>query len=742
MADYTGLNQEQLNAVYHTEGPLLILAGAGSGKTRAITHRIAYLIEEVGVNPYNIMAITFTNKAAKEMRQRVDDLVSYGADDVWVATFHSTCVRILRRHIELLGYDRSFTIYDTDDQKSLLKECYKYLQIDPKNFPERATLGEISNAKNEFKTPEEYATENQDNFRKVKIGQLYTEYQKRLKANNALDFDDLLFKTVELFQFHPNILEQYQERFRYIMVDEYQDTNKIQFLFVSMLARKYRNLCVVGDDDQSIYRFRGADIRNILDFEQVFRDTKVIKLEQNYRSTKNILQAANEVIANNHDRKSKKLWTHNAQGEQISFRQYENEYDEADGIVKELRQLHERQGISYEDCSILYRTNAQSRVLEEKLLLYNIPYRIFGGINFYQRKEVKDLLSYLKVINNGSDDLAVKRIINVPKRGIGLTTLDKVNQYAQTYNMNFLDALFEVEHIPELKRAAEKIKGFTDLIQGFRDRLKSISLSQLFQDILDQTGYRRELEQEKTEEAMARIDNIDELMNKIVNYEDNAENPTLDELLEEIALVADIDNLEDERSCVVLMTLHSAKGLEFPHVFISGMEDGLFPGMMSVLADDPTEMEEERRLCYVGITRAQESLHLSSARRRMVRGESHFSKVSRFVQEIPKDLMDFGKPGQLGATKSSPINGTAGGNTFASPRKASAFTTPYQSKPIPMNSAVTIEYAVGDTVRHIKFGQGVVTEIRPGGRDYEVTVDFVKVGVKKMFASFAKLKKL
>lgn len=381
-------------------------------------------------------------------------------------------------------------------------------------------------------------------------------------------------------------------------------------------------------------------------------------------------------------------------------------------------------------------------MLEEKLLLYNIPYRIFGGINFYQRKEVKDLLSYLKVINNGSDDLAVKRIINVPKRGIGLTTLDKVNQYAQTYNMNFLDALFEVEHIPELKRAAEKIKGFTDLIQGFRDRLKSISLSQLFQDILDQTGYRRELEQEKTEEAMARIDNIDELMNKIVNYEDNAENPTLDELLEEIALVADIDNLEDERSCVVLMTLHSAKGLEFPHVFISGMEDGLFPGMMSVLADDPTEMEEERRLCYVGITRAQESLHLSSARRRMVRGESHFSKVSRFVQEIPKDLMDFGKPGQLGATKSSPINGTAGGNTFASPRKASAFTTPYQSKPIPMNSAVTIEYAVGDTVRHIKFGQGVVTEIRPGGRDYEVTVDFVKVGVKKMFASFAKLKKL
>jgi DNA helicase-2/ATP-dependent DNA helicase PcrA len=742
MADYTGLNQEQQNAVYHTEGPLLILAGAGSGKTRAITHRIAYLIEEVGVNPYHIMAITFTNKAAAEMRQRVDDLVSYGAEDVWVATFHSTCVRILRRHIDLLGYDRNFTIYDTDDQKSLLKECYKFLQIDPKNFPERATLGEISNAKNEFKTPEEYARENQDNFRKVRIGQLYTEYQKRLKANNALDFDDLLFKVVELFQFQPAILEQYQERFRYIMVDEYQDTNKIQFLFVSMLARKYRNLCVVGDDDQSIYKFRGADIRNILDFEQVFQDTKVIKLEQNYRSTKNILQAANEVIANNHDRKSKKLWTDNALGEKIAFRQFENEYDEADGIVKELRGLHERQGIPYEDCSILYRTNAQSRVLEEKLLLYNIPYRIFGGINFYQRKEVKDLLSYLKVINNGMDDLAVKRIINVPKRGIGLTTLDKVNQYAQTYHMNFLDALFEADQIPELKRAAEKIKGFTDLIQGFRDQLQSMSLVELFQDILDQTGYRRELEQEKTEEAMARIENIDELMNKIVNYEDNAENPTLDELLEEIALVADIDNLEDERSCVVLMTLHSAKGLEFPHVFLSGMEDGLFPGMMSVLADDPMEMEEERRLCYVGITRAQETLHLSAARRRMVRGESRFSKVSRFVEEIPKDLMDFGKPGELGARKSNGTSGYSGANTFAAPRKPSVFAKPYQSKPIPMNSAVTIDYEVGDTVKHIKFGQGVVTEIRPGGRDYEVTVDFVKVGVKKMFASFAKLKKL
>lgn len=747
MADYTGLNREQQEAVYHTEGPLLILAGAGSGKTRAITHRIAYLIEEKGINPYHIMAITFTNKAAAEMRQRVDDLVSYGGNDVWIATFHSTCVRILRRHIDLLGYDRSFTIYDTDDQKSLIKECYKALKIDPKGFPERGTIAEISGAKNEFKTPAEYCEENRDDFRKTVIGKLYTEYQKRLRDNNALDFDDLLFKTVELFQFQPQVLEQYQERFRYIMVDEYQDTNKIQFLFVSMLARKYRNLCVVGDDDQSIYKFRGADIRNILDFENVFGDARVIKLEQNYRSTKNILDAANEVIGNNHGRKAKRLWTDNVRGDKISFRQYETEYDEADGMVKELRYMHEQKGIPFESCAVLYRTNAQSRVLEEKLLLYNIPYRIFGGINFYQRKEVKDLLCYLKVIHNGMDDLAVKRIINVPKRGIGQTTLNKVEQYAGAYGMNFLDALFQADQIPDLKRAADKIKGFTELIRGFREQLDTLSLAGLFQEVLEQTGYRRELEKEKTEEAQVRMENIDELMNKIVDYEDNAENPDLGGLLEEIALVADIDNLRDDRGCVVLMTLHSAKGLEFPHVFMTGMEDGLFPGMRSILADDPAELEEERRLCYVGITRAEQTLHMSAARRRMLRGESHFSKVSRFVEEMPEKMMDSGVSGQPGAVKHSFAgemlfgSNTGKGRSFANSSRQTAFARPYQAKPMPLNGRVSIDYEVGDTVKHIKFGQGVVTDIKPGGRDYEVTVDFARVGVKKMFASFAKLKK-
>ena len=741
MADYTELNQEQQAAVHHTDGPLLILAGAGSGKTRAITYRIAWLIEEMGISPYQIMAITFTNKAADEMRQRVDALVPFGGDQVWIATFHSTCVRILRRHIELLGYDRNFTIYDTDDQKSLIKECYKALQIDPKNIPERAAMNEISNAKNEFLTAEDYCRENQDDFRKSRIGEIYREYQKRLRANNALDFDDLLFRAVELFQFHPEILEQYQERFRYIMVDEYQDTNRIQFLFVRMIAGKYRNLCVVGDDDQSIYRFRGADIRNILDFEKVFSDAAVIKLEQNYRSTGNILNAANEVSTNNRGRIAKRLWTENAEGQKIRYREFESEYDEAEGIARELKAMNAR-GIPYEDCAILYRTNAQSRVLEEKLLLYNIPYRIFGGVNFYQRKEVKDLLCYLKVIDNGRDDLAVRRIVNVPKRGIGMTSIERAAQYTQEQGGNLLDALFEAEQVPGLKRAEAKIRGFTDLILEFRARAAESSLSELFEDILEKTGYRKELEQEQTEEALARLGNLDELLNKIVDYEEHADEPDLSGLLEEIALVADIDNLEENRSCVVLMTLHSAKGLEFPHVFLSGMEEGLFPGMMSILAEDSSELEEERRLCYVGITRAQKTLHMSGARRRMVHGESRYSKASRFVEEIPEEYMEYGeqddRPRARGYAAGS--GGTLSGKVSSG--KTGYFKKPYQSYAMPLNQAVSIDYAVGDRVKHIKFGQGTVTEIRPGGRDYEVTVDFEKVGVKKMFASFAKLKKM
>ncbi|MGN0244204.1 MAG: DNA helicase PcrA [Lachnospiraceae bacterium] len=743
MADYSTLNEKQQQAVFQTEGPVLVLAGAGSGKTRAITHRIAYLIEEMGVNPYHIMAITFTNKAAREMKERVDALVSYGSEAVWVATFHSTCVRILRQHIERIGYDRNFTIYDTDDQKNLIKQCYKKLQIDPKNFPEKTTLSEISKAKDEFLTPADYRREHENDFRRLKIADLYQEYQKELQANNALDFDDLLFKTVELFQFHPDVLEQYQERFRYIMVDEYQDTNTIQFMFVNMLARKYRNLCVVGDDDQSIYKFRGANILNILNFEQQFPDAAVIKLEQNYRSTKNILEAANCVIANNHGRKAKTLWTANEEGEKISLAQYESEYDEADGVTRQIQNVVSESGASYADCAILYRTNAQSRVLEEKLLMRSIPYRIFGGVNFYQRKEIKDLISYLKVVFNGVDDMAVRRIINVPKRGIGATTLDKVAVYAEERNIDFMQALFEAEEIPGIKKAAEKIKTFTDLIQELRAIAATPSegfLEHLYEQLLEKTGYRQALVDEKTEESMARVENIDELQSKIATYESEAELPSLGGLLEEIALVADIDNLDDERECVVLMTLHSAKGLEFPYVFLTGLEDGLFPGMMSILAEGEEELEEERRLCYVGITRAERGLYISAARRRMVRGESRYSKLSRFVEEIPEELlqgtakMRMAKPDVLAQAKST-VQQRMG--SFGKP-----FAHSYQSRSFASNAPIQIDYAVGDTVRHIKFGQGVVTEIVAGGRDYEVTVDFAKVGVKKMFASFAKLKKL
>lgn len=606
MGIYDTLNEQQQEAVFCTEGPLLLLAGAGSGKTRVLTHRIAYLIEQ-GVNPYHIMAITFTNKAAKEMRERVDDLVGYGAEHIWVSTFHSTCVRILRRHIDKLGYGNSFTIYDADDQKSLIRQICKQYKIDTKMMPERSIINAISSAKDDFITPSEYELKYQYDFRKKKIGDIYKEYQKQLKANNALDFDDLIFKTVELFQFHPEILDEYQERFRYIMVDEYQDTNTIQFQLISMLARKYHNLCVVGDDDQSIYKFRGANIKNILNFENVFPEAETIKLEQNYRSTQNILNAANEVIRNNRGRKQKKLWTENDEGELIEFHQFGTEYEEARQIIEEIEKL-QKEGCEYKNMAVLYRTNAQSRVFEESFMLKNIPYRIVGGTNFYQRKEIKDFICYLKSIDNGMDDLAVRRIINVPRRGIGAATIEKISVYAMEHNLSFLDACFEAEQITTLGNARKKIQGFADMIQDFRNQQAKSSLEELFHYIADQTGYIKELEAEETEEAAGRIENIHELLNKVVTYEAEAEIPSLSQLLEEIALVADIDNLEESENRVVLMTLHSAKGLEFPYVFICGMEDGIFPSYMTMISEDDEDMEEERRLCYVGITRAKEKL--------------------------------------------------------------------------------------------------------------------------------------
>ncbi|MDY4597317.1 DNA helicase PcrA [Faecalimonas umbilicata] len=741
MSIYDTLNAEQREAVFHTEGPLLILAGAGSGKTRVLTHRIAYLIEEKGINPWNILAITFTNKAAGEMRERVDDIVGFGSESIWVSTFHSTCVRILRRHIDRLGYDNNFTIYDSDDQKTLMKDVCKLLQIDTKTYRERTILSAISSAKDEMVTPEEYELNAYGDFSKKKIAEAYKEYERQLKANNALDFDDLLVKTVQLFQTQPEILEYYQDRFRYIMVDEYQDTNTVQFKLISLLAAKYKNLCVVGDDDQSIYKFRGANIQNILSFEKEFEHTKVIKLEQNYRSTSTILDAANAVIKNNVGRKAKSLWTENEEGEKIQFRQFDTAYDEAEYIVGDIRERVDNGKAAYCDHAVLYRTNAQSRLFEEKMITANIPYKIVGGVNFYARKEIKDLLAYLKTIDNGKDDLAVRRIINVPKRGIGLTTVNRITEAAQQRGISFYEALCSADLVPGLGRSIAKLESFAAMIEYFRKEAEHLSITELMEEILTETGYVEELKAEGEEEAEARLQNIDEFLNKIAAYEESCEEelPTLSGFLEEVALVADIDSLDEESDYVVLMTLHSAKGLEFPYVYLAGMEDGIFPSYMTITADDPTEIEEERRLCYVGITRAKKELAMTCARRRMIRGETQYNKMSRFLKEVPPQLLSTGKiveKEELELPKQ---------NSYVQ-AKQSFQAKPFMiSKPVQqfgVKSGEGLSYGVGDRVRHMKFGEGTVTAITEGGRDYEVSVDFDSAGTKKMFASFAKLQKV
>ena len=790
MASYDTLNPRQLEAVLHTEGPLLILAGAGSGKTRVLTHRVAYLIEEKEVNPWNIMAITFTNKAAGEMRERVDKLVTFGAESVWVSTFHSSCVKILRRFIDRLGYENNFTIYDTDDQKTLMKQIIKKMDLDPKKFKERSILSTISSAKNELIDPEEFRLNAGGEWHTKKIAEIYQMYQQELKKNNALDFDDLIFKTVDLLRVDKDVLEYYQERFRYIMVDEYQDTNTAQFQLISLLAGKYKNLCVVGDDDQSIYKFRGANISNILDFEESFPGAKVIKLEQNYRSTSHILDAANAVIRNNKGRKSKILWTDKGEGEPVIFRQYEQSYDEANGIVSDIL----KDGREYQNYAVLYRTNAQSRLLEEKCIAYNVPYRLVGGVNFYQRKEIKDILAYMKTIANGQDDLAVQRIINVPKRGIGATSVGKIIAWASAEGMSFYQGCVRAAAVPGLGKTAGKVKQFVDEIESLRDRMQdeNYSIRNLIEDILEETGYRKELEAEGEVESQTRLENIDELINKAVSYAEESEHPDLNEFLEEVSLVADVDRMDDSENRVTLMTLHSAKGLEFPVVYLSGLEDGLFPSSMSIMSDDPTDIEEERRLCYVGITRAMEKLVITSARLRMVNGETHYSKVSRFVEEIPKELMDmqkleprFGRSisrdesadddlpwnqsqKKLGVSKfgmktnsyalpdsdifNKPMTGTysslgndrtgSGFGKGSSPGSLSSSTKPGFGKEFTVSRSTSLDYVEGDRVRHIKFGEGTVQNIKDGGRDFEVTVEFDRAGVKKMFASFAKLQKV
>ena len=734
---YETLNEPQREAVFYTDGPLLILAGAGSGKTRVLTHRIAYLIREKSVNPWNILAITFTNKAAGEMRQRVDNLVGFGSESIWVSTFHSACVRILRRYIDRLGYDTRFTIYDTDDQKTLMKEVCRKCGIDTKQFKERMLLSVISSAKNEMVMPEEFELNAGGDFSQLKIAKVYREYEAQLRANNALDFDDLLVKTVQLLDTQPDVLESYQERFRYIMVDEYQDTNTVQFRLIRLLAGKYRNLCVVGDDDQSIYKFRGANIRNILDFEKEYPDARVIRLEQNYRSTGNILNAANHVICNNRGRKEKTLWTENGDGDRIRLGQFDTGYDEADFIASDIRKSV-REGASYNDNAILYRTNAQSRLFEEKFVAMNIPYKIVGGINFYARREIKDILAYLKTVDNGKDDLAVRRIINVPKRGIGLTTINRVQESAAACGIGFYEALLAPDLIAGIGRSGAKLDSFAALIEYFKGQAERESLTDLLNEIIEKTGYIENLEADDPVDAETRIQNIDELLNKAAAYEedcaDKGEPADLSGFLEEVALVADIDSLDEDQDYVVLMTLHSAKGLEFPHVYMAGMEDGLFPSYMTVTGDDPEELEEERRLCYVGITRAEQKLTLTCARCRMVRGETQYNKLSRFVREIPAELLDTGagqrpvKPLFMDRPESK--QASVGKGAFSVLKKGSQLTAEKPGK---------LTYDVGDRVRHVKFGEGTVLEIKDGGRDHEVTVEFDTAGIRKMFAMFAKL---
>lgn len=848
MSIYDTLNARQKEAVLQINGPVLILAGAGSGKTRVLTHRIAYMIEKEGVNPWNILAITFTNKAAGEMRERVDDIVGFGSESIWVSTFHSTCVRILRRYADRIGYDNSFTIYDTDDSKNIIKEVCKRLQVDTKLYKERSLMSAISSAKDELISPTEFELNTIGDFGKRKIAEVYREYQKTLKKNNAMDFDDLIVKTVELFKSCPDVLNSYQERFKYIMVDEYQDTNTAQFELVRLLASKYRNLCVVGDDDQSIYKFRGANINNILDFEKVFPEAKVIKLEQNYRSTQNILSAANNVIRNNMERKEKALWTEKGEGDQIHFRQFDTAYEEAEFIASDIGKKKRNGLADYKDCAVLYRTNAQSRLLEERFIMEGIPYDVVGGVNFYSRKEIKDILAYLKTIDNGKDDLAVKRIINVPRRGIGAATINKVQDYADENGISFYDALRRKEEIASLGRSGVKLDPFVTMIQAFRAKMEYFSLEELVNDVIETTGYVKELKESDDEDADDRINNIDEFVSKVVAYEESHEEASLSEFLEEVALVADIDGVDSDNNKVLLMTLHSAKGLEFPFVYLTGMEDGIFPSYMTITSDDPTAIEEERRLAYVGITRAKEDLTLTCARMRMIRGETQYNMVSRFVKEIPEKLLDnslpivkkkdkdefvyadgsaeknrfqavpfkttggfsrFGQtaPGSssFGAGKGSFGKNSFGsgfgagtntgssfgaGNTFGSgsnfgrsakkeETEAAPFTgysygagsygrpravvkpkrTAEENKPFIArglssldgvqglqkgmgNSPTGLDYKEGDRVRHLKYGEGTVSAIVEGPRDYQVTVQFDSVGQKIMYAAFAKLKKI
>lgn len=789
--DLKELNNEQKKGVLCTEGPLLILAGAGSGKTRVLTYRTCHLIKDMGVKPYNIMAITFTNKAAKEMKSRIRDMIGDTdfLGEVWVSTFHSACVRILRRFASYIGYGNNFTIYDTDDTKKLMKQLFKDMNINNKDLKEKMVLNKISSLKNELIGPEDFANTYSNNPNNKIIQQIYFEYESRLRQSNAMDFDNLIMNTVRLFKQFPDALNVYEERLHYIMVDEYQDTNTAQFELIRLLSNRRRNLCVVGDDDQSIYKFRGANIYNILNFEKYFKDATVIKLEQNYRSTKNILDAANEVIKNNEGRKSKRLWTDIGGGDKIAFRRLESAYDEANYIISDIYRKNIDGTYKYKDDAIIYRTNAQSRILEEKLIQKNIPYKIVGGVNFYSRKEIKDVLAYLHVLSNAKDDIAIKRIINVPSRGIGNVTINKIFDFALENNMSFFDALENVDYISSIRRGKDKIKDFTSLMDELFLLKEEEKVAPIIKAVIDKTGYRMELIKENTEEAKSRIQNLEELVSKGAIFDENRdelenegdkseeddlkeESNALLDFLEEVSLIADIDNLVSNGNFVSLMTIHSAKGLEFDNLYISGMEEGLFPSFMSMQSKEPNEdMEEERRLCYVGITRAKKHLTLTSAEKRMVNGDMIYSTISRFIKEIPAELFDKNyseqnekynslcrvydreDPYREGSSYvSSPYGERAyknsyGGGYERKSYKSSISDSAFDLKKKTSSYGIKIkktkpDYEVGDIVRHRKFGEGKVISIKDGEKDFLVTVDFNVLGKKKMFASFAKLEKL
>mgnify|MGYP004528654125 FL=1 len=756
------LNDKQYEAVVNTEGPCLVIAGAGSGKTKVLTHKIAYLIDEKGVLPWNILAITFTNKAANEMKERIEGLVGDVAKDIWMGTFHSVCVRILRRFIDRIGFDSSFIIFDTSDQRTLIKACIKNIGLDDKMFTDRSVQSEISNAKNEMLEPDQYTLRANGDFRKEKIALVYEMYQKRLKENNAIDFDDIINYTIKILMDNPDVLEYYSDKFKYVLVDEYQDTNKSQFTLVTLLASKNGNITVVGDNDQGIYSFRGADISNILNFERDFPGTKIIKLEQNYRCTGNILKAANSVIKNNEVKYKKQLWTENDVGNLPKVYSAKNEYDEGTYIATQIEHLRREEKYNYSDFAILYRMNTQSRAIEEILRREGIPYKIIGGLKFYERKEIKDVISYLRLIQNPSDNISLKRVINEPKRGIGKTSLDNIEKLAEDTGISMYEIIKNADQYG-LNRVFLNSREFVNVIEELRNKTDDIKISELIKETLNKSGYTKALEEENTIEAENRIENLDEFLTVAIEFEDESAENKLSDFLEGITLSSDIDNMEETDDSVTLMTLHSAKGLEFPVVFLVGMEEGIFPGYKSI--SEPKELEEERRLCYVGITRAKKNLFLTCSKQRTIFGSTSCNPISRFLKEIPEELLDgydetFGENQENNRFEDSKYSWTYGskdnGNiktykidkkepvsaasniTGFAFRTAESFLNSIGKKT--SNSNVDLsQYKAGVRIFHKKFGEGTISTVEPEGEDLKVDINFDKVGHKRLMAKYANL---